>query len=400
LVHGGRSRNNAALPVATSLAAAVFELSAIFRTSPRCPRPAGFARRGSTDLIVHLLTRVVTNLPWLLGVTVVGLLLSPTVSAAAGRTFYVAPWGRDDSSGLSPDSPWRTVGHVNLAALLPGDRVLFKGGQTFTDDSLMPGSDSLAAGTERRPIVFGSYGGGRAQLSDGIWFGANPYNPSGPTHVVFQNLILGPQEGLQGTGQYITLSHLWISRIYGHGGIGIQSEGSHWTITGNEVDHTADSGMLLGMNSDTALDPPGGSHYVIRNNVVDHTGLNGQLGHGAHAIYLKVADATVAHNRIIDFRDDGISARYHGARIIGNYIDGGGIGIAWFQYDRHSGTSEFIGNTIAQTSEAGIFVCGVADACLRPLENFVIRNNHLAPRRGRVMDLEPGRGRYRVVDNP
>jgi len=44
----------------------------------------------------------------------------------SGRTFFVSNASGDDSfDGLSPQSPWRSLGKVNAADLQPGDKVLF-----------------------------------------------------------------------------------------------------------------------------------------------------------------------------------------------------------------------------------------------------------------------------------
>src|SRR5437764_14834517 len=98
------------------------------------------------------------------------LLLFATVSAclaAAGQasaaTFYVSANGSDGAAGTSPASAWRTVSKVNATHLAPGDRVLFQGGATF------PGQlEPQGSGAAGKPIAFGSYGSGRANISGGI----------------------------------------------------------------------------------------------------------------------------------------------------------------------------------------------------------------------------------------
>jgi hypothetical protein len=265
----------------------------------------------------------------------------------------------------------------------------------------MPGDGASASGTARHRIVFGSYGGGKATLTDGIWFNSDAQHPSGPRYLTFKNLALGPEQGFQGDGDHITLERLTISDLLppDNDQTGILSEGSHWAIIDNTIDRVGDSGMLLGYTAGEPGDPPGGHNYLVTGNVITNTGLNPALTYGSHGIYLKVADATVSHNWITDFRNDGVSARYHGARIIDNYIAHGGIGIAWFQYDTTAGTSKFIGNWIADTSFAGIFVCGVKESCWRPIENFVIEHNTLRRTHGDRLNLQPTAGAYDVRNN-
>lgn len=78
-------------------------------------------------------------------------------------TYYVdSASGIDANSGISAQTPWKTVAKVNGASLVAGDSVLFKRGGVWTE-SLAP-SSSGAAGN---PIAFDSYGQGPAPLLTG-----------------------------------------------------------------------------------------------------------------------------------------------------------------------------------------------------------------------------------------
>ena len=319
-----------------------------------------------------------------------------------GRTFYVAPNGRDSNLGRSPARPWRTVRRVDRAALRPGDEVLFKGSATFVDNPLMPGLGYKVSGTNLAAITFGSYGRGRARLTRGVWLGTDRAHPDGPSHLTFEDLSLGPVEGFQGTGDDITLRDLQISHLDGPESrqeTGIASEGSDWVIENNSIYDTGDSGMLLGFRAGSPGDPPGGDDYLISGNTVSHTGLDKRIGYARHAIYLKVADATVTGNRLTYFHDDGVSMRYRNAVVADNYIAHGGIGLAWFQYDPVGGTTQLVGNTIAYTDQAGIFVCGVKEGCLQPLESFVVQDNVLLRTSGMALNLQPTHGTYQIASN-
>jgi hypothetical protein len=327
---------------------------------------------------------------------------SASASVLKPRTFYVAPWGRDRDKGTNSVYPWRTVGRVNRANLRAGDRVLFRGGETFADDALMPGHGVSVSGAPGRPVRFGAYGGGRAILPYGIWLGRNDRYPRGPSHLAFSGLALGPHNGFQGTGDNISLTDLKITNLVHRSATnetGIETEGSHWMIAHNVIDRTGDSGMLLGFDSSAPGVAAGGFDYTVYDNTIDHTGLDPRITVGTHGIYLKVADATVLHNRILNFRNDGVSARYRNARIVDNDIEHGSIGIAWFQYDTKAGMSAFIGNTIGDTHSAAIYVCGSADSCRQPLEAFAIRRNRLRAVHGARMNLEPSSGDYTVWNN-
>ncbi|MCX6901277.1 MAG: right-handed parallel beta-helix repeat-containing protein [Verrucomicrobia bacterium] len=79
-------------------------------------------------------------------------------AAMAGRTFHVAASGDDANDGLLQESPWRSLDKVNAAELQPGDKVLFKRGDTWRGQ-LVPQS-----GKEGAPITYAAYGKGDRPL--------------------------------------------------------------------------------------------------------------------------------------------------------------------------------------------------------------------------------------------
>lgn len=109
-----------------------------------------------------------------LSATVLGLLAM--ASAASAATYYVSPTGSDNNSGTSTSKPWKTIDKVNAASLRPGDRVFFQGGKTFSG-SLYLGDPE--GGTATKPIVFGSYGSGKATINAGTKAGLFVYNVAG-----------------------------------------------------------------------------------------------------------------------------------------------------------------------------------------------------------------------------
>jgi hypothetical protein len=69
--------------------------------------------------------------------------------------YYVDQTAGDNAnSGTSPEHPWRTLNKVNATTFAPGDRILFKSGETWTGQLWPKGS-----GNENRPIVIDKYGG-------------------------------------------------------------------------------------------------------------------------------------------------------------------------------------------------------------------------------------------------
>jgi parallel beta-helix repeat protein len=79
----------------------------------------------------------------------------PASSArAADTTYYVSSSeGDDDNDGLTEFAPFETIGKVNSLDLGPGDRVLFKCGDTWHAEQLVIGDSGVAG----NPITFGSY---------------------------------------------------------------------------------------------------------------------------------------------------------------------------------------------------------------------------------------------------
>jgi parallel beta-helix repeat protein len=301
------------------------------------------------------------------------------VLTITGTTYYVSASGSDSNSGTSPGSAWRTVQRVDRASLQPGDGVLFEGGSTFSDEALMPG----ASGTSGSPIVFGSYGQGNATLPQGVWF-------RGHNGLAFEHLTIGPEGGVQGTGENITIE--WCA--IGNDSLAINaaagssnSNNKNWTIDDNTIEHTGNSGMLLE-----------GENFTVSGNTIANTGLDNSIPYGKHGIYLKVSNATVTGNTITNFSEDGISVRYRNSTVADNYISGGPIGIAWFQYDTISGTSHWTGNTIVGTTAAGFYV---SDSNIggATRESFVIEHNTLQPASGVFMNLAATTGSYAVQEN-
>jgi len=78
-------------------------------------------------------------------------------------TYYVSAAGSDSNNGTSTATPWQTIGKVNSTVFAAGDAVLFRGGDTFTG---MVYIDTGDGGTAVAPLTIGSYGTGKAILSN------------------------------------------------------------------------------------------------------------------------------------------------------------------------------------------------------------------------------------------
>ena len=101
---------------------------------------------------------------------------------AAAFDYHVSPLGNDTQDG-DINNPWQTIARVNQEDFLPGDRVLFEGGQVFAGSLDFSAAD---AGTPSDPVTVGAYGSGRATIDAGTGNGLFVYNAGG---FVVENLI-------------------------------------------------------------------------------------------------------------------------------------------------------------------------------------------------------------------
>lgn len=91
----------------------------------------------------------------------IGLFMALTLVA---NDFYFSVDGKDTNSGLSADSPRRSLSGISDLNLKPGDRVLLKGGDKFSEAMSL----SNQYGTDAKPIVISSYGEGKAIISGSV----------------------------------------------------------------------------------------------------------------------------------------------------------------------------------------------------------------------------------------
>ncbi len=91
------------------------------------------------------------------------LLLLLLTSEAFAADYYVS-WrsGTDTDSGLSANTPWKSISRVNHAIFHPGDRILLHAGEAWREQLRPPSS-----GTQDQAIVFSSYGVGARPILEG-----------------------------------------------------------------------------------------------------------------------------------------------------------------------------------------------------------------------------------------
>lgn len=110
---------------------------------------------------------------------------SPSASVgAASVTYYVSPTGNDSASGTSPATAWRTLARASRQDYQPGQRLLLRGGATFTGGLEFKAG---VAGDAARPLIVGSYGTGRAVITGSATPAVTILNTAG---ITVQNLVI------------------------------------------------------------------------------------------------------------------------------------------------------------------------------------------------------------------
>ncbi|MBM9513115.1 right-handed parallel beta-helix repeat-containing protein [Desulfogranum marinum] len=150
-----------------------------------------------------------------------------------GTTYFVAKNGNNNSSGLTAASAWATISKVNSSRFSPGDRILFKRGDTWKEQLLIPSSGSATGGS----ITFGAYGTGNKPVIDGA--GVNLAKNHGLIRGSGKNYIIIENIRVQNSG---------INKGTENSGIGFYG-GSYITVSNCEVYKTESAGIKMNANS-------------------------------------------------------------------------------------------------------------------------------------------------------
>jgi parallel beta helix pectate lyase-like protein len=283
-----------------------------------------------------------------------GLLALGGQAATSATTYYVRAGGSDAQRGTSIAHAWRTLDAVNRHRLRPGDSVLFKGGQVFTGQLRPPSS-----GTRSAPIRYGSYGSGRAILSNQS---DTVFRLRDRSYVTLDGLELTSQGAKQqlvlslgGSNVGITIRACVLRDTASFAINSANKTDAGWTIAGNTIERVDESGILFV-----------GSDFTVADNAILSTGL--APADPAHGIYAKGPRARLLGNTIAHFEADGISIRYEDSVVEGNRISDGPAGVAFFQESSVGGTTRIAYNTLSRV-KVGVYLDPA------PLESFVIANN-------------------------
>jgi len=114
-----------------------------------------------------------------------------------GTAFYVDAINGDDDNDGSWEHQWQTIAKVNAAALVPGNRVYFNP-QAPHPGKLAP----VTSGDVTHPIIYGTYGGGRAIIDGSADIALYNYNTA--YYLRFEHIDFSGSAAadLKGTIQY------------------------------------------------------------------------------------------------------------------------------------------------------------------------------------------------------
>jgi hypothetical protein len=231
-----------------------------------------------------------------------------------GQNYYVdATGGLDSNTGTDSGHPWKTISKVNgqMANFHPGDQILFKKGESWTEQLVVS-----ASGSSSGAIIFSSYGSGSKpliDLADSLAFGIYT---NGTSYLVFRDIEIANAKddssasvgvALLDTNN-VTLYELTITDIKGVGGVFIMIN-----TAGRGINNLVKSSTITGTSSTTyslAQGNKGVGLYVLSGDVSYGSGNifedNTITGNGSHGIGLFSPNTKILNNIVSQNGEAGI----------------------------------------------------------------------------------------------
>jgi hypothetical protein len=198
----------------------------------------------------------------------------PCISTAGFAAIYYVDnvTGSDSNSGLSSNTPWKTIAKVNSAKYLPGDKILFASGRIWRE-GLIPSS----SGTSGNPITFGAYGTGEKPTISG----------ANVTYTVTMNK------------SYVTLDGLHITEG-GKNNIGHTAFTDHCIIQNCLIDKAVRMGIYTGQSATVNA-----TNWIVQYNTFAENGTTLTQDHGIYCKWDK--NWTIQYNKFLRNKAFGIN---------------------------------------------------------------------------------------------
>ena len=209
--------------------------------------------------------------------------------AASSSNYYVANDGDDSNDGLTPSTPWKTIGKVNSAMfnsiIKNGADIYFNRGDTFDDTYLLMGK----CGTTSDTMIVGAYGTGNPPVFEGNKYG------------IYWN---------EANGQNVRFDNLEISTISNQGVSFRKDNTRNITFSNLTIHGVTNNGMLL-------YDIDG---YTIDNCTVYDCNLGGIVMYGSSTSY-RITNGYVKNSVAYNIGTDGFSIHPTGSNPTGRVGD-------------------------------------------------------------------------------
>lgn len=238
--------------------------------------------------------------------TIISVLLCLTKLNAI--TYYISPSGNDNNSGTSINQAWKTISKINSTSIAAGSIILFEGGSSFYGGIYIDNTDANDASN---PVVFSSYGTGKAIINSGNEMGFYAQNTQG---VTISNLIF------EGSGAAVSAVDgvMFFTNLAGNARL------SNINITNLEVRYYGKTGITVA----SSLGNSGYNNVIIDGVNVHHIKTNG-ITTGGYTSQTHVGwshqNVTIKNSQIHDITGYADPGTHRGSGIILGQVDGGVI---------------------------------------------------------------------------
>jgi hypothetical protein len=215
---------------------------------------------------------------------------------AWATTYYVDPAGSNGNSGLSPQTPWRTLLKVGISTFQPGDAILFKRDAVW-NEWLTPPSSGAAGNV----IKFDAYGNGRPPEFTGHYTTtASEWTNSGGS--VWQIALSAPQPISQ--LRFVQFGTMWGNSQGAQNLLAYDRDWYYdpvaqnlyvWSAAGNPVTHYGSVSPII-LSGQTLINIDGISYVEIQHIKLDwYDGYGVQVQHLSDHVWLAnmMADSQV-----------------------------------------------------------------------------------------------------------